>query len=216
MVGCLEVYMLAYRKFCFGGMSSNTYIVWDESTKDAMVVDCGNSAEAILKYTAEQGISVKWVVLTHAHYDHVLYMDEYRVAFPEAKIAIGVSDAPLLFDIEGNVSYLFGDSRTFGTVDEKLVDGKVIMLGDSEISVIATPGHTPGGICLYSEADKLMLTGDTLFGGGGIGRTDFKYGSIETLRTSLKRLLSMDGEITILPGHGGASQIKWEQRSLFY
>ncbi len=208
--------MLSYRKFYFGGMSSNTYVLWDERTKDAMVVDCGNSAEVILRYVAEQGISVKWVVLTHAHYDHVLYMDEYRAAFPDARLAIGAGDAPLLLDVEGNVSYLFGDRRTFGTVDEKLVDGKVIMLGDSKISVIATPGHTPGGICLYSEADKLMITGDTLFGCGGIGRTDFKYGSIETLRISLKRLLSMDGEITILPGHGGASKIAYEQRSLFY
>ena len=208
--------MLSYKKFCFGRAFSNTYLVWDTESLEAIICDCGNSAEPILRYTEEQGISVKWVVLTHAHYDHVLCIEEYRAAFPEAKLAIGAGDAPLLLDVEGNVSYLFGDSRTFGVVDEKLVDGRAIMLGDSKISVIATPGHTPGGICLYSEADKLMITGDTLFGGGGIGRTDFKYGSIETLRASLKRLLSMDGEITILPGHGGASQIKYEQRSLFY
>ena len=208
--------MLSYMKFCFGGMSSNTYVVWDEHTREAIIVDCGNSVDAILRYANEQALLVKWIVLTHAHYDHVLYMEEYRFAFPEAKLAIGASDAPLLSDIEGNVSYLFGDSRVFPSPDVKLCDGKKILLGDSEISVIATPGHTPGGICLYSEADKLMITGDTLFGGGGIGRTDFKFGSIETLRISLKRLLSMDGEITILPGHGGASKIAYEQRSLLY
>lgn len=208
--------MLSYRKFCFAGIASNTYVVWDDVTGEALIVDAGNPSEPILRYTEENKLRVKLVVLTHAHYDHVLYMDEYRATFPEARIAIGAGDAPLLLDVEGNVSYLFGDSRTFGVVDEKLVDGKMITLGDSKISVIVTPGHTPGGICLYSEADKLMITGDTLFGGGGIGRTDFKYGSIKTLRASLKRLLSMDGEITILPGHGGASQIKYEQRSLFY
>ena len=111
---------------------------------------------------------------------------------------------------------LVGDSRTFGTVDERLVDGEIISLGESEITVISTPGHTPGGICLYSAPDKLMITGDTLFGGGGIGRTDFKYGSIETLRASLRRILALDGETVILPGHGGASKIAYEQRSLFY
>ena len=161
--------MLSCKKFCFGNMFSNTYLLWDEESREALIVDSGNEAEPILRYASEAGLVVKWVVLTHAHYDHVLYMDEYRVAFPEAKLAIGAQDAPLLSDIEGNVSYLFGDSRAFGEADEKLCDGEVIRLGKSELAVISTPGHTPGCICLYSRADKLMVTGDTLFGGGGIG-----------------------------------------------
>lgn len=208
--------MLSYKKFCFGNMFSNTYLLWDEESLEALIVDSGNEAEPILRYVQESGLSVKWVVLTHAHYDHILYMDEYRTAFPEAKLMIGAGDAPLLFDIEGNVSYLFGDSRVFSKADEKLCDGEIIRLGEREITVISTPGHTPGCICLYSREDKLMVTGDTLFGGGGIGRTDFKYGDMEIMRISLRRLLSMDGDITILPGHGGASKIGYEQRSLFY
>ena len=208
--------MLEFKKFCFGNMFSNGYLIWDEDSGEGMIIDCGNSAEPIVRFVAERRVNVRYVVLTHAHYDHVLYMDEYRSAFPDAKLMIGAGDAPLLSDIEGNVSYLFGDSRAFGEADEKLCDGEVIRLGEREIRVIATPGHTPGCICLYSPEDKLMVTGDTLFGGGGIGRTDFKYGSIEVLRESLKRILSMDGEITILPGHGGASKIAYEQRSLFY
>ena len=208
--------MLSYKKFCFGNMFSNTYLLWDTESLEALIVDTGTEADPILRYVKEAGLTVKWVVLTHAHYDHVLYMDEYRTAFPEAKLMIGAGDAPLLSDIEGNVSYLFGDSRAFGEADEKLCDGEVIRLGEREIRVIATPGHTPGCICLYSREDKLMVTGDTLFGGGGVGRTDFKYGSMEILRQSLKRLLSMDGEITILPGHGGPSKIAYEQRSLLY
>ena len=208
--------MLSYMKFCFGGMSSNTYVVWDEHTREAIIVDCGNSVDAILRYANEQALLVKWIVLTHAHYDHVLYMDEYREVFADAKLMIGAADAALLSDVEGNVSYLFNDWRVFGAVDGKLCDGDKLMLGESEIFVISAPGHTPGGICLYSAADKLMVTGDTLFGGGGIGRTDFKFGDMEVLRETLGRLLSMDGEITILPGHGGASKIAYEQRSRFY
>lgn len=207
--------MLCYKKFCYGNMFSNGYLIWDEESLLAIVVDCGNPANMILNYANERGLSVKWVVLTHAHYDHILYMDEYRTAFPEAKLMIGAGDAPLLSDIEGNVSYLFGDSRVFSKADEKLCDGEIIRLGEREITVISTPGHTPGCICLYSREDKLMVTGDTLFG-GGIGRTDFKYGDMEIMRISLRRLLSMDGDITILPGHGGASKIGYEQRSLFY
>ena len=208
--------MLSYKKFCFGNMFSNSYLIWDIDSREAMVIDCGNPAEPILLFASEEGLSVRYVVLTHAHYDHVLYMEEYRDAFANAKIAIGASDAALLSDIEGNVSYLFGDERVFGSVDLKLFDGDVLMLGESELTVISAPGHTPGGICLYSAADKLMITGDTLFGGGGIGRTDFKYGDMELLRATLKRILSMNGDITILPGHGGASKIGYEQRSLFY
>lgn len=212
----LEVYMLSYKKICLGGFFANTYVVWDEDTKEAMVIDAGNDSAAVHKFTEENGLSVRYIVLTHAHFDHIMYIDEYRALFSDAKSAIGAADDKLLSDVEGNVSSLFGRSRTFKGVDVKLCDGEKITLGESSLTVIATPGHTPGGICLYSEADKLMFTGDTLFAGGGIGRTDFKYGSIELLRSSLKRILSMDGEITILPGHSGESQIKYEQRSLFY
>ena len=208
--------MLSYKKFCFGSMFSNGYVIWDDESREAMIVDCGNSAEPISRFASDEGLSVRYVILTHAHYDHVLYMDEYREAFTNAKLMIGAADAALLSDIEGNVSYLFNDWRVFGAVDGKLCDGDRLMLGESEIVVISAPGHTPGGICLYSDADKLMVTGDTLFGGGGIGRTDFKFGDMEVLRETLRRLLSMDGEITILPGHGGASKIAYEQRSLFY
>lgn len=208
--------MIEFKKFSFGNMFSNGYVIWDKKTLEAMVVDCGNSADPISRFAEELGLSVRYVVMTHAHYDHVLYMDEYRCEFPKAELMIGALDAPLLSDVEGNVSYLFGDERTFGSVDLKLFEGDVLSLGESELTVISAPGHTPGGICLYSAADKLMVTGDTLFGGGGIGRTDFKYGDMRVLRETLRRILSMDGEITILPGHGGASKIAYEQRSLFY
>ena len=208
--------MLSYKKFCFGNMFSNTYLLWDEESREALIIDCGNRVGEILRFVKENELSVRFVVLTHAHYDHVLYMDEYREDFAEAKFMIGEADERLLYDVEGNVSYLFGDSRTFGSVDTVLREGDVLSLGESKIKVISAPGHTPGGVCLYSSADKLMITGDTLFGGGGIGRTDFKYGDMDVLRSTLRRLLGMDGEITILAGHGAASKIAYEQRSLFY
>ena len=208
--------MLSYKKFCYGMGFSNSFVIWDGESREAVIIDCGNRAEEVSRFVHAEGLFVKWVALTHAHYDHVLYMEEYREAFPSAKLAIGARDAALLSEVEGNVSYLFGDSRVFDAVDVKLSEGDTLSLGGSELRVISTPGHTPGCICLYSEEDKLMVTGDTLFGGGGIGRTDFKYGDMEIMRISLRRLLSMDGEITILPGHGGESKIKYEQRSLFY
>lgn len=208
--------MLSYKNFCYGNMFSNGYVIWDEESGEAMIVDCGNPVDRISHFIAEENLTVKYVFLTHAHYDHVLYMDDYRALFTEAKLIIGARDAALLSDVEGNVSYLFGDSRVFAKPDAKLSDGEILKLGDSELISISSPGHTPGCTCLYSAENKLMVTGDVLFGGGGVGRTDFKHGSIEDLRLSLRRLLSMDGDITILPGHGGASKIAYEQRSLLY
>jgi glyoxylase-like metal-dependent hydrolase (beta-lactamase superfamily II) len=208
--------MFFYKKFCFGNGFSNTYVVWDEGSRGAIIVDCGNEAAPIFDFMEQKGLFVKHIFLTHAHYDHVLYMDQYRSLFPDANIYIGRADAPLLSDPEGNVSYLFRDTRAFSMPDRYLNDGDIIALGEREIRVICTPGHTPGGICLYAEEDRFILTGDTIFAGGGIGRTDFKYGDFSEIRKSLERILSMDGEITILPGHGGESKIKYEQRSLFY
>lgn len=208
--------MLLYKKFCFGARLSNTYLVWDEMSREALIVDCGNSANEIRDYADELGVVVKLVVLTHAHYDHVLFIDRMRDAFVDAEITIGEADAELLLDPEGNVSYLFCDTRSFSMADRLLKDGEIINLGERPIRVISTPGHTPGGICLYAEDDGFLLTGDTIFAGGGIGRTDFKYGDFEKLSASLRRILSMDGEITILPGHGGSSKIGDEQRGFFF
>ena len=207
--------MLSFKKFCFGNMFSNTYLVWDDESREAIIIDCGNSAEPILREVERLGLDVKLIVLTHGHYDHILYMEEYREGFPSAKLVCGVGDEKLFGDSEANVSYLFGDTRVFNAPDAVLCDKDVIALGSSTICVLPTPGHTPGGICLYSKRDALMFTGDTLFA-GGIGRTDFKYGSFPVLRESLERLLRMDGEIDFFAGHGGASKIGYEQRSLFY
>lgn len=202
--------MLSFKNFCFGNKFSNTYLVWDEDNRNAAIIDCGNRAATIADFVDEKGLVVTHTILTHAHYDHVLYIDEYRSEFPEAAIAIGAPDVELLSDVQGNVSYLFGDSRIFTGVDTLLCEGDELMLGKSRIKVLLTPGHTPGCICLYSEENKLMFTGDTIFANGGFGRTDFKYGDFDALRSSLRRILSMDREITILAGHGGASKIGYE------
>ena len=208
LIGGIGIYMLSFKKFCFGNMLSNTYLAWDDESREGIIVDCGNAAEPILHEVRELGISVKFVVLTHAHYDHVLYMEEFRKCFPEAQLVCGEGEEKLLCDSEANVSYLFGDMRSFSAPDSVLTDKDVIALGESRICVLPTPGHTPGGICLYSKRDALLFTGDTLFA-NGIGRTDFKYGSFPVLRESLQRLLRMDAAITILPGHGGASKIAY-------
>ena len=208
--------MLKCKKISYENGMSNSYLIWDEEHSEAMVVDCGILPDPVFSLAENNGLKVKYIILTHMHYDHVVFLDQFRRIFPEAEVCIGAADAPLLSDVEANVSYLFGDTRAFLNADHLLYDGDLLHLGSRQIRVLTTPGHTPGSLCLYADDEKFMITGDTIFGGGGIGRTDFKYGSISELRASLKRILSMDGDIIIMPGHGGTSKIAYEQRSLFY
>jgi glyoxylase-like metal-dependent hydrolase (beta-lactamase superfamily II) len=128
-------------------------------------------------------------------------------------------ESKVLTDPEANVSYLFGDTNAYEDCAVKVKEGDNIVLSgiddngnetDMKFTVMHTPGHTPGCICLYNEEEKLMLTGDTLFA-GGYGRTDFKYGSGAELMRSLRRLLSMEDEIVFYSGHGEMSRIGWEK-----
>ena len=193
------------KEFEDGLLGSNTFLVWDQVSKEGMVVDCGNPPEQIKSFAIENGIKVVWIVLTHGHCDHAKYADEYKTAFPEATLAAHAAENAVLTDPEANVTVYFGGAEAYKPAEESLNDGDTLRLGEGELTVISTPGHTPGSICLYSSEDGIMFTGDTLFA-NGYGRTDFKYGSFQELRESLKRLWRMGGTVCY-PGHGEAFRI---------
>ena len=198
--------MLEYKTFGGGYIGSNTYLVWDSESLEAMVIDCGNPADRIFAFAKDKGLTVKYLALTHGHYDHVSKIEEYRSRFPEADIVSHGEEARVLSDPEANVSTLFRDPSVYPTADIAVAEGDVLSLGNVEIEVLSTPGHTPGSMCLYCKSEKIMFTGDTLFAEGW-GRTDFKYGDDTEMHKSLTRLLSMDGEIAFLAGHGAPSTI---------
>ena len=198
--------MLEYKIFGGGFRGSNTYLVWESESRLAMVIDCGNPAMHLLHFVQEKNLTVKYLVLTHGHYDHVNKIAEYCSHFPDADIVSHGEEARVLVDMEANVSTLFRDPSVYPTADIAVAEGDVLSLGKAEFEVLSTPGHTPGSICLYCKSEKLMFTGDTLFAEGW-GRTDFKYGDDSQMHKSLTRLLSMDGEILFLSGHGSPSTI---------
>lgn len=198
--------MLEYKTFGGGFLGSNTYLVWETESRSGMVIDCGNSAAELYRFADEKGLRVKYLVLTHGHYDHVSKLEEYRACFPEAKLVTHEKEAAVLADPEANVSTLFRDPNTYPTAELSVTEGDLLSLGELDFEVLSTPGHTPGSICLYSKEERLMFTGDTLFAQGW-GRTDFKYGDDSQMHKSLTRLLSMDGEITFLAGHGLPSTV---------
>lgn len=203
-----------YRVFSRGLLGSNTYLAYDEASREAMIIDCGNAVREVRALVREAALTVKYIVLTHAHYDHAEFFADYRAAFPEAEALAHASEVALMNDAEANVSLYFGAPRLYGYPDRTLKDGDVLRLGDVEYRVISTPGHTPGSICLYSAAEGVMFTGDTLFCAGR-GRCDFKFGSEDAMRSSLARLFAMDGEITVLSGHGAPTKIAAERGRVF-
>ena len=202
-----------YKCFSSGLLGSNTYVVFGEGN-ECMIVDVGNPVAEILKFIREKGLSVGYIVLTHAHYDHADYLSEYKTAFPDAILVAHESEVKVMTDCEANVSMYFGMPKSYGYPDKTVRDGDVISVCGTEYRVLHTPGHTPGSICLYSAADKLMLTGDTLFQCGR-GRCDFKYGSEVDMAASLRRLFEMDSDITFLSGHGMPSTLGEECGRVF-
>lgn len=190
-----------------GLLSSNVYLVY--SLGEGIIVDCGVRVDLVKKFALENNIEIKYIVLTHGHYDHCGYLPDYIKAFPNSSVICHTDEVQVLTDSEANVSEYFGLPSVYN-YDYKLVnEGDKIKVGELEFKVLHTPGHTPGGICLLCEEKSFMLTGDTLFK-NGYGRYDFKYGDFKSLRMSLYRLLSLDGNIVFYSGHGEKSTIKDE------
>jgi glyoxylase-like metal-dependent hydrolase (beta-lactamase superfamily II) len=192
-----------------GPLQVNCYILADEKTKEAVVIDPGDDAEDILKIIREKGLTIKYIVNTHAHFDHVGANAKLKEA-TGAEILLHEADAALL-------SSTTGQARMFGMkaphsppADRYIRDGDVITAGEVSLTVLYTPGHSSGGISLLE--DDMVFTGDALFA-GSIGRTDLAGGDLMTLIGSIKtKLLDLPDETRVFPGHGPASTIGEEKK----
>ena len=203
------------KQFDGGLLDSNTYLYVTDSGH-AMIVDCGCKPQQAMEFVTKNGYRVLYIVLTHGHFDHAHYIDEYTKAFPDAKIVCHVDELKVLYDPDANLSTFISSGRSYVHPYLTVRDGDTLTLDaakkEDEISfkIIHAPGHTPGSMCLLCEESSLMLTGDVLFA-NGYGRTDFKYGSFSDMRRSLTKILALDGEITFYSGHGDSSKIKYER-----
>ena len=187
------------RQLTLGDLGTNCYILWDESGEGA-VIDPADDAARILQVLAQEQISLRWVLLTHAHFDHMLAAGEILRA-TSAELMLHEADAPALSDPIRNLTGLFGYSRlTVLEAARLLRENDAIHVGTTAITVLHTPGHTPGSCCYYDEAGGRLFAGDTLFA-GSVGRTDFPGGSAATLHASLMRLMELPDDVTVYPGH---------------
>ena len=184
-----------------GPIGTNCYILEDESAHQAAVIDPGGDAPRLL--AALKGLDVRYILLTHGHYDHIGAVAPLHQALPDSKVYLHKADSkgtgfhvvPLADQISDLLYYDEGDE---------------IPLGALTLHVIHTPGHTPGGVTL--QVEDVLFTGDTLFA-GSMGRSDFPGGNTQQLFASLKRLALLEGDYQVLPGHDRTTTMGRERTS---
>ena len=198
--------------FQTGPLDVNTYVLKDEETKDAVIIDLGGEFEELKAKLNSEGYEIKYILNTHGHFDHVLGEAQIQEKYPDLKIYINKNDERHYTDLTKTLQmWGFGDDvpslKPFATVDETTE----LFIGKTQIKVIETPGHSKGSVS-YLVDDKLF-SGDALFY-GSIGRTDFYDGDYDTLIESIKtKLLSLPEETIVYPGHGPHTTIQKEKKT---
>lgn len=195
-----------------GPLRCNCSIIGDETTHEAMVIDPGDDITRVQALLNQHGLTVKQIVITHAHIDHVGGAMKLKAA-TGAPILLNQNDYALLKMLDVQASWLGMKPPGPVTVDESLDDGAKLTTGTIASQIMHTPGHTEGSICVYIPAEQKLIAGDTLFA-GSIGRTDLPGGSLEKIMSSLhSRVLALPDETTVLPGHGPATTIGEERET---
>ncbi len=197
-VGCIVLGML----------ENNCYFVHREGEYDAIMIDPSAQGDKLFTRLREKGLTVKAILLTHGHFDHIMGVNEMRNV-SGAKVYAMEDEVKLLSDPEINSSYKVGKSYTVKP-DVLLHDGDTVTVGGMDLKVIKTPGHTAGGCCFYSEEDGVLFSGDTLFY-ESVGRTDFETGNVRELKQSLAKLFELPDEVKVYPGHGEFTTIGHEK-----
>ena len=195
-----------------GPFAVNCYLFWDEASCDGVIIDPGDEAEQIMSELEQFGVVPRAILLTHGHGDHIAAVaslkDYYKIP-----LYIGFGDESMLEDPSLNISAYFDEPILAPRAEHLVKDEDLVVIGAIKLLVIATPGHTPGGVCYLDEEDGFLFCGDTLFA-GSIGRTDLPGGDWETLRDSLlNRIMTLDDETVVHSGHGPDTTVGHERRT---
>jgi hydroxyacylglutathione hydrolase len=198
--------------FPVGMLQCNCTLLGDEATGEAMVIDPGDNIPYILERLAANKLTLKQIVVTHAHIDHVGGAVRLKRA-TRAPILLNENDLPLLKMMNMQAAWLGVATPEVAAPDENANEGLVVGIGNHKAQVLHTPGHTQGSICLHFDPEKLLFAGDTLFA-GSIGRTDLPGGDgRQILRSIHDRLLTLADETRVIPGHGDETTIGVERES---
>lgn len=192
------------------GLKTNAYVICDEKSKEAMVIDPGGEPERISETLDILGANLKYIFLTHCHADHIGGIAELK-KLKGGKILVSRPDSEGLYNKDINLAEYINMEIPELEADSRVDDEDLIHIGEIEFKVIATPGHTKGGLCLYCLHEDMIFTGDTIFSGTW-GRTDLPTGSIDDIMDSIvNRILVLPENTIIYPGHGKSTMIKEEK-----
>ena len=210
--------MFHYKRFVVNPVEENCYIIWDDNSHEGAVIDCGawtkDEHRQIASFIREQGITLKYALQTHMHFDHCLGLGQIASSYGLTPMC-HPADLPVYEGAPDMVQKWFrvDISDMLPEVAPCIGESYTLNLGDNAIQVLHTPGHTPGGVCYYIPQARIVITGDTLFR-MGIGRTDLPGGDYrQELESIENKIFTLPADTKVLPGHGPESTVGEEMYS---
>lgn len=199
------------KNFYTGPLSVNSYVVTDEKTKKTFMVDPGGHNTDMVNYIKENELDLEYIILTHAHGDHIGGVPDMKKEFPNTKLLGCIYDKEMFENAKLNMSSMIYGYPVEFTADKYVADGDIMKIGEMELKFFHTPGHTPGGMCIQLE--DVVFSGDTLFE-QSIGRTDFPGSSFQAIVKSIhEKLFVLPDSTKVLPGHMGTTTIGFEKEN---
>jgi hydroxyacylglutathione hydrolase len=200
------------KKLVIGPLENNCYIIADEQTREAFIVDPGDEPDRILDLINQNMFKPQYIICTHAHFDHIAVISDIKQQ-TDVRIVLHQDDLELYRNVKSQAALWGYELDSLPDPDLFVAEGDIITVGNLRFEILHTPGHSPGGICVYGEG--VIITGDTLFA-GSVGRTDLYGGDVKQLKISHKRLISLPEDVRVLPGHGPETTIKKEKVDNFF
>lgn len=193
------------KRLIVGQLATNCYLVFDEKTRESLIIDPGDDGDYIIRRISDLRLQPKMILATHGHFDHILAVTELKLAY-NIPFLIHQKDLFLIKTAPQSAKHWLGINVDPVILPDRFIEEKdSVSMGQEELTVLETPGHTPGSLCLMGLG--ILFSGDTLFA-QGVGRTDFSYSSKEDLQKSLKKIFKLADNVIVYPGHGEETIIK--------
>ena len=197
--------MLIIKQLIVGQLSTNCYLVYEDKSSQALIIDPGDDADYIIRTLSDLQVKPKAIVATHGHFDHILAVTELKLAYT-IPFMMNKKDEFLLARMQDSAKFFTESKENFSPKIDKYLKNKLV-IGHLSFDIIHTPGHTPGSLSFYFKKYKILFCGDLAFA-RGVGRTDFTYSSEKDLKLSLDKILKLPSETRVLSGHGEETTIK--------